>query len=300
MVGRRCGRDAGCIGLRPDQDYPSRPVRIIEGFGGGTPDLVSRLIGRWLAERLGQPFVVEERTGASSNITEAVVTASPDGCTLLNVVTANAINATLYEKLDFNFIRDIAPVAGLIRFPMVLLVNPSVPAATLSEFIAYAKANPGKINIASPGVGTPMHVAAELLKIDGRPRSRSRGLSRSGGSFHGSVRRTGPGLHHHRVDGDRSNQGWPPAGAGRDRTGAVRHIAGCSRGQRRDSRRRRGTESARQRPLPQRSSISSAPTSLRALPMQRSKRDSRMLAAKPCRCRPPVRKLHCGRDRKVG
>ena len=149
------------------QDYPSRPVRIIEGFGGGsTPDLVSRLIGQWLAERLGQPFVIEERTGAGSNIaTEAVVTAAPDGYTLLNVVTANAINATLYEKLDFDFIRDIAPVAGLVQFPMVLLVNPSVPAGTLSEFIAYAKANPGKINIASPGVGTPMHVAAELLKL---------------------------------------------------------------------------------------------------------------------------------------
>jgi tripartite-type tricarboxylate transporter receptor subunit TctC len=149
------------------QDYPTRPVRIIEGFGGGsTPDLVSRLIGQWLAAHLGQPFVVEERTGAASNIaTEAVVTASPDGYTLLNVVTANAINATLYEKLDFDFARDIAPVAGLVRFPMVLLVNPSVPAGTLSEFIAYAKANPGKINIASPGLGTPMHVAAELLKL---------------------------------------------------------------------------------------------------------------------------------------
>jgi tripartite-type tricarboxylate transporter receptor subunit TctC len=149
------------------QDYPTRPVRIIEGFGGGsTPDFVSRLIGQWLAARLGQPFIVEERTGAGSNIAaEAVVTALPDGYTLLNVVTANAINATLYEKLNFNFIRDIAPVAGLVRFPMVLLVNPSVPAGTFSEFIAYAKANPGKINIASPGIGTPMHVAAELLKL---------------------------------------------------------------------------------------------------------------------------------------
>jgi tripartite-type tricarboxylate transporter receptor subunit TctC len=148
-------------------EYPTRAVRIIEGFGGGsTPDLVSRLIGQWLAARLGQPFVVEERTGAGSNIaTEAVVTASPDGYTLLNVVTANAINASLYEKLDFDFIRDITPVAGLVRFPMVLLVNRSLPASTLSEFIAYAKANPGKINIASPGVGTPMHVAAELLKL---------------------------------------------------------------------------------------------------------------------------------------
>jgi tripartite-type tricarboxylate transporter receptor subunit TctC len=149
------------------EGYPTRPVRIIEGFGGGsTPDLVSRLIGQWLAARLGQPFVVEERTGAGSNIaTEAVVTASPDGYTLLNAVTANAINATLYKKLQFDFVRDIAPVAGLVRFPMVLLVNPSQPVDTLSEFIAYAKGNPGKINIASPGVGTPMHVAAELLKL---------------------------------------------------------------------------------------------------------------------------------------
>jgi tripartite-type tricarboxylate transporter receptor subunit TctC len=154
-------------GLAYGDEYPTRAVRIIEGFGGGsTPDLVSRLVGQWLAARLGQPFVVEERTGAGSNIaTEAVVTASPDGYTLLNVVTANAINATLYEKLDFDFTRDIAPVAGLARFPMVLLVNRSLPANTLSEFIAYAKANPGKINIASPGVGTPMHVAAELLKL---------------------------------------------------------------------------------------------------------------------------------------
>ena len=154
-------------GLAYGEEYPTRAVRIIEGFGGGsTPDLVSRLVGQWLAARLGQPFVVEERTGAGSNIaTEAVVTASPDGYTLLNVVTANAINATLYEKLDFDFTRNIAPVAGLVRFPMVLLVNRSLPANTLSEFIAYAKANPGKINIASPGVGTPMQVAAELLKL---------------------------------------------------------------------------------------------------------------------------------------
>jgi tripartite-type tricarboxylate transporter receptor subunit TctC len=150
------------------QAYPTRPVRMIEGFGGGsTPDLVSRLVGQWLAAHLGQPFVVEARTGAGSNIaTQAVVGAAPDGYTLLTVVTANAINETLYEKLDFDFVRDIAPVAGLIRLPMVLLVNPSFPAGTFTEFIAYAKANPGKINIASPGVGTPMHVAAELLKLE--------------------------------------------------------------------------------------------------------------------------------------
>jgi tripartite-type tricarboxylate transporter receptor subunit TctC len=149
------------------EDYPARPVRIIEGLGGGsTPNLVARLIGQWLSEHLGQPFVVESRTGAGGNIaTQAVVSATPDGYTLLTVVTTNAINATLYEKLDFDFIRDIAPVGGVFRFPMVLMVNPSVPAATLAEFIAYAKANPGKINIASPGIGTPMHVAIELLKL---------------------------------------------------------------------------------------------------------------------------------------
>ena len=149
------------------QDYPTRPVRIIEGFGGGsTPDLVARLVGQWLSERLGQPFVVESRTGAGGNIaTQVVVSSAPDGYTLLTVVSANAINATLYEKLDFDFIRDIVPVAGLIRLPMVLLVSPSFPATNFSEFVAYAKANQGKINIASPGVGTPMHVAAELLKL---------------------------------------------------------------------------------------------------------------------------------------
>jgi tripartite-type tricarboxylate transporter receptor subunit TctC len=149
------------------QAYPTRPVRIIEGFGGGsTPDLLSRLVGQWLAAHLGEPFVVESRTGAGGNIAaQAVVSAAPDGYTLLTVVTADAINETLYENLDFDFVRDIAPVAGVIRLPMVLLVNPSFPARNFAEFIAYAKANPGKINIASPGVGTPMHVAAELLKL---------------------------------------------------------------------------------------------------------------------------------------
>ncbi len=148
-------------------DYPARPVKIFEGFGGGgTPDLVSRLIGQWLSEQLGQPFVVENRTGAAGNIaTEAVVTAPPDGYTLLTCLSANAINASLYEHLEFNFLHDTVPVAGLIRLPMVLLVNPSFPATTFAEFIAYAKANPGKINMASPGVGTPMHVAGELLKL---------------------------------------------------------------------------------------------------------------------------------------
>jgi len=148
-------------------DYPTRPVRVIEGFGAGsTPDLVSRLVGQWLSQRLGQPFVVENRVGAGGNIAaEFVSKAAPDGYTLLTAVTANAINATLYSKLDFNFLTDFVPVAGVIRLPMVILVNPSFPATTLGEFIAYAKAHPGKVNIASPGVGTPMHVAIELLKM---------------------------------------------------------------------------------------------------------------------------------------
>jgi tripartite-type tricarboxylate transporter receptor subunit TctC len=148
-------------------DYPSRPVRIVEGFGpGGTPDLLSRLTGQWLSERLGQPFIVENRLGAGSNIAAQTVVAAPaDGYTLLTCLTANSINASLYEKLDFDFLRDIAPVAGMIVFPLVLLVNPSFPAQNLAEFIAYAKANPGKINIASPGIGTPMHLSIELLKM---------------------------------------------------------------------------------------------------------------------------------------
>jgi len=148
-------------------DYPSRPVRIVEGFGAGSaPDLLSRLTGQWLSERLGQPFIVENRPGAGSNIAvQSVVAAPADGYTLLTCLTANSINASLYEKLDFDFLRDIAPVAGMIVFPMVLLVNPSFPANSLPEFIAYAKANPGKINIASPGIGTPMHLSIELLKM---------------------------------------------------------------------------------------------------------------------------------------
>ncbi len=148
-------------------DYPVRAVRIIEGFGvGGTPDLISRLIAQWLTQRLGQPFVVDNRTGASGNIaTEAVVKAAPDGYTLLTCLSANAINASLYHNLSFSFLGDIVPVAGLIRLPMVLLVNPAFPAKTFPQFIAYAKANPNKINIASPGIGTPMYVAGELINL---------------------------------------------------------------------------------------------------------------------------------------
>jgi tripartite-type tricarboxylate transporter receptor subunit TctC len=149
------------------QAYPTRPVRLIIGYPpGGSADITARLIGQWLSERLGQPFIVESRPGASTNIAaEAVVHAPSDGYTLLLVAPANAINATLYEKLNFDFIRDIAPVAGLIRFPNVLQVNPSVPAKTVPEFIAYAKANPGKLNMASAGNGSTTHVSGELFKM---------------------------------------------------------------------------------------------------------------------------------------
>jgi tripartite-type tricarboxylate transporter receptor subunit TctC len=148
-------------------DYPTRPVRLIVGFTpAGATDILARLIGQWLSERLGQPFVIENRPGAGSNIgTEAVVRAPADGHTLLLIAPANAINATLYDRLNFNFIRDIAPVAGLIRVANVMEVNPSVPAKTLAEFIAYAKANPGRINMASAGNGSQQHVAGELFKM---------------------------------------------------------------------------------------------------------------------------------------
>jgi tripartite-type tricarboxylate transporter receptor subunit TctC len=148
------------------QSYPTRPVRIIVPFiAGASSDIIARLIGQWLSERLGQQFIVENRPGAGGNIgTEAVVHAPPDGYTLLFAATANAINATLYEKLNFNFIRDIAPVAGLVRLPNVVEVNPSVPVKTVAELITYAKANPGKINMATAGIGVSGHMAGELFK----------------------------------------------------------------------------------------------------------------------------------------
>jgi tripartite-type tricarboxylate transporter receptor subunit TctC len=149
------------------QTYPTRPVRLIVGFPpGGGLDILARLMGQWLSERLGQPFIIENRPGASTNIaTEAVTRAAPDGHTLLMVNPANAISASLYDNLNFNFIRDIAPVAGIIRIPIVLVVNPSFPAKTVPEFIAYAKANPGKINYASAGNGTSFHVSGELFNM---------------------------------------------------------------------------------------------------------------------------------------
>jgi tripartite-type tricarboxylate transporter receptor subunit TctC len=152
------------------QAYPTRPVRIIVGFAaGGGFDITARLMGQWLSERLGQPFVIENRPGAAGNIgTEAVVKSPPDGYTLLLCGNPNAINATFYDKLNYNFIRDIAPVAGVLRGPYVLVINPSVPAKSVLELIAYAKANPRKLNMASQGNGSPGHVAGELFQMMAR------------------------------------------------------------------------------------------------------------------------------------
>jgi tripartite-type tricarboxylate transporter receptor subunit TctC len=149
------------------QTYPTRPVHVIVPYAAaGAADIVARLIGQWLSERLGQQFVVENRPGAAGNIgTEAVVRAAPDGYTLLLANTANAINANLYDKLNYDFIRDIAPVAGIMRVPNVMEVNLSVPTTTVPEFIAYAKANPSKINFASGGTGTVLHVVGELFNM---------------------------------------------------------------------------------------------------------------------------------------
>jgi len=149
------------------QAYPSRAVRVVVGAPpGGGHDIVARLMGQWLSERLAQPFVIDNRPGGSENIaTEAVVRSSPDGYTILLVTTTNAINTTLYEKLSFNFNRDIASVASITRAPEVMVANLSIPSSTLPEFIAYAKANPSKLNMASGGIGTPSHMAGELFKM---------------------------------------------------------------------------------------------------------------------------------------
>jgi len=174
LARRNFMRLAGATALAPAfsrlagaQDYPTRPVRLIVGFppGGGT-DVAARLVGQWLSERIGQPVVIENRPGAGSNIaTEAVVHAAADGHTLLLVSTAHAINATLYERLNYNFLRDIAPVAGFMRVPNVMEINPSLSVKSVPEFIAYARANPGKINMASGGNGTSQHLSGELFKM---------------------------------------------------------------------------------------------------------------------------------------
>lgn len=154
------------FGARAD-DYPNHSVKWIVGYpAGGSTDILARIFGQWLSDRLGQQFIIENRAGAGNNLgTEAVVNAAPDGYTVLLVNPANAINTTLYTNLKFDFLRDIAPVAGFIRVPNVMEVNPGVPAKTVAEFIAYAKANPGKINMASSGNGTSIHLSGELFKM---------------------------------------------------------------------------------------------------------------------------------------
>ena len=154
-------------GIARAEAYPTRPIRLIIGYTpGGSADLTARLMGQWLSERLGQPLVIENRPGGGTNIaTEAVVRAPPDGYTLLLAAPANAINATLYGKLNFDFLHDIEPVAGIIRFPNVVVVNPSLPVKSIPELIAYAKANPGKLNMASSGNGSTIHMSGELFKM---------------------------------------------------------------------------------------------------------------------------------------
>ena len=197
------------------QSYPTRPVRVIVPFApAGTTDIAARLMGQWLSERLGQPFVIENRPGASTTIgTEAVVRASADGYALLLVTTSSAINTTLFEsKLNYNFLRDIVPIAGIFRVPNVMVVHPSVPAQTVPEFIAYAKANPGKINVESPGAGTSSHLAGELFKL-------MTGLdmwfvSRQRPRADRSSRRTSAGRFRHYACLDRVHQGGQAARAG--------------------------------------------------------------------------------------
>jgi hypothetical protein len=190
------------------QTYPSRPVRIIAPVTpGGTTDIIARLIGQWLSERLGQRFIIENRAGAGNNIgTEAVVRAPADGFTLLLTASPNAINATLYDKLNFNYLRDIAPVAGLIRFPYVVEVNPSVPARTISEFIAYAKSNPGKINMASRRHWNRLPRRRRAVQVHDRHQHGPRALSRRHPCDHGPARWTGPGLFRWSPRFDRANQ----------------------------------------------------------------------------------------------
>ena len=275
------------------QAYPTRPVRLIVGFPpAARDDILARLMGQWLSERLGQPFVIENRPGAGTNIaTEAVVRAPPDGYTLLLVSTANAINATLYDKLNFNFIRDIAPVAGIIRVPNVMVVNPSVPAKTVPEFIAYAKANPGKINMASAGNGAASHVAGELFKM-------MTGVN----MVHVPYRGAAPALtdllggqvqvyvrHHARVD--RVHQGRQAARAGGDHCDALGGAAGRpDRGRFRAGLRgeRVVSASARPRTRPPRSSTSSTRRSMPASPIPRSRRGLPTWAARCLRARPPT------------
>ena len=275
------------------QAYPTRPVRIDRRLSaGGATDIVARLMGQWLSERLGQPFVIENRPGAGGNIgTEAVVRAPPDGYTLLLVAAVNAINATLYDKLNFNFIRDIAPVAGIIRKPLVMVVNPSVPAKTVPEFIAYAKANPGKINMASAGNGTAPHVAGELFKMMAgvdMVHVPYRGAAPAltdliGGQVQVMFAMHGPSIEHIRAGKLRAlavttatrSEALPDVPTVGEFRAGLRGEHWC-------------TASAHPRTRPPRSSTSSTRRSTRRLPIPRSRRGSPTWAASRSRARPPI------------
>ena len=208
------------------QTYPARPVRIIVGFAaGGNVDLFARLIGQWLSERLRQPFIVENRPGAGTAIgTEAVVHAAPDGYTLLMASTAATVSPAFYEKLNFNFVRDITPVAAVVRTPFVMAVHPSVPAKTLPEFIAYAKTNSGKLSMASSGIGTTPHVAGELFKMMAGVTGAC-ALSRSRPRAHRSHRRPSAYLLHRAAGGDRAHQGGQDTRTCGDDHGSLRGSA---------------------------------------------------------------------------
>jgi hypothetical protein len=200
---------AACPQVARADTYPLRPVHILVGYAaGGGVDIAARLIGQWLSERFQQQFVVENRTGAATNIaTEAVVRSPPDGYTLLLVNAANAINATYYESLSFNFMRDIAPVAGIGRFPYFMAVNPAFPANNVREFIAYAKANPRKVNMGTGGAGGPDHASGELLQLMTGIQMTHVPIPRHDPRAHGSAQRAGAdGVLHHSV-GDPVRQG---------------------------------------------------------------------------------------------
>ena len=191
------------IGSAFAADYPTRPVRFVVGYPpGGATDILARLIGQRLSERLGQQFVIENKPGAGNNIgTEAAINAEPDGYTVLLVNPANYINATLYANLKFNFVRDIAPVASFNRVPNVMTVNKDVPAKTVAEFIAYVKANPGKVNMASSGNGTSVHLSGEMFMAMTGVQDAARALSRRGARDHRHARRPGAGdLRQHALD----------------------------------------------------------------------------------------------------
>jgi hypothetical protein len=218
--------------LASADDYPTRPVRIIAGFSaGGGVDITARLIGQWLADRLGQSFVVENRAGAGGNIgTETVVNAAPDGYTLLLATVPNVVNASLYDKLNFDFIRGIAPVAGIIRVPMVILLHPSLPVKTVPELISYAKANPGKINMASAGNGSAPHMAGELFKT-GRRQPGACPLSRPRPGTDGFAGRSGAGAVRGHAGNQRLHHSRQTARARRNYCVARGNAAGaCDRG----------------------------------------------------------------------